>query len=88
MRKDGSEFEIELGVQEVELSDGKKSFCGYMRDLTQQKKDKRALQKQARMIHNKFFGAEEGDVGEGAGESEVTKSETEEKSWKSTCLLP
>jgi PAS domain S-box-containing protein len=63
-RKDGSEFEIELGVQEVTLTDGKKAFCGYMRDLTQQKKDKRALQKQARMIHGKFFGTNEEDAEE------------------------
>lgn len=62
-RKDGSEFSIELGVQEVTLSDGKKAFCGYMRDLTQQKKDKRALQKQARMIHGKFFGSDGGEAG-------------------------
>ena len=64
-RKDGSEFEIELGVQEVVLTDGKMAFCGYMRDLTQQKKDKRALQKQARMIHGKFFGTNEQDAEEG-----------------------
>ena len=67
-RKDGSEFEIELGVQEVVLTDGRMAFCGYMRDLTQQKKDKRALQKQAKMIHGKFFGTNEQD-GEGGGEA-------------------
>lgn len=54
-RKDGSEFDVELGVQEVTLTTGKKAFCGFIRDLTQLKKDKRALQKQARMIQNKFF---------------------------------
>mmetsp|Transcript_58997 Transcript_58997/g.144355 ORF Transcript_58997/g.144355 Transcript_58997/m.144355 type:complete len:483 (+) Transcript_58997:107-1555(+) len=61
-RKDGSEFDVELGVQEVllaESSGGKKSFCGFIRDLTQQQKDKRALRKQQQLIHNKFFGTEE-----------------------------
>jgi hypothetical protein len=55
--KDGSEFEIELGVQEVRLSSGKRSFCGYIRDLTQQKLDKKALRKNAAVIHEKFFDA-------------------------------
>lgn len=54
-RKDGSEIEVELGVQEVVLK-GKKAFCGFMRDLTAQKKDKRALRKQQQVIHGKFFG--------------------------------
>jgi hypothetical protein len=53
-----------LGVQEVTLTDWKKAFCGYMRDLTQQKKDKRALQKQARVIHGKFFGTNDEDAEE------------------------
>jgi PAS domain S-box-containing protein len=56
-RKDGTEFEVELGVQEVTLSTGKRAFCGYMRDLTAQKKDKRALRKQQQLIHGKFFGS-------------------------------
>lgn len=72
-RKDGSEFYVELGVQEVVLSDGRKAFCGFMRDLTQQKKDKRALQKQARMIHGKFFG--NGDAEEGSKGCEGEKSQ-------------
>jgi two-component system sensor kinase FixL len=54
-RKDGSEFEIELGVQEVHLSSGKRAFCGYIRDLTQQKLDKKALRKNAAIIQGKFF---------------------------------
>mmetsp|Transcript_58995 Transcript_58995/g.144351 ORF Transcript_58995/g.144351 Transcript_58995/m.144351 type:complete len:152 (+) Transcript_58995:1324-1779(+) len=61
-RKDGSEFDVELGVQEVPLvgsSGEKKAFCGFIRDLTQQQKDKRALRKQQQLIHNKFFGTEE-----------------------------
>jgi len=63
-RKDGSEFEVELGVQEVILSTGKKAFCGYIRDLTAQKKDKRALRKQAQMIHGRFFGKEGAEADE------------------------
>jgi PAS domain S-box-containing protein len=61
-RKDGAEIEVELGVQEVNLSGGRKAFCGYIRDLTQQKKDKRALKKQAELIHGKFFGGEDGPL--------------------------
>mmetsp|Transcript_10934 Transcript_10934/g.20192 ORF Transcript_10934/g.20192 Transcript_10934/m.20192 type:complete len:390 (+) Transcript_10934:160-1329(+) len=59
-RKDGTEVEIELGVQEVVLGSGKKSFCGYMRDLTQQKADKRALRKTQQLMHGKFFGLSSG----------------------------
>ena len=62
-RKDGSEIEVELGVKEAVLSNGRKAFCGFIRDLTQQKKDKRALQKQAQLIHGRFFG----DGGQGLG---------------------
>lgn len=57
-RKDGTELEVELGVQEVTLSTRKKAFCGFIRDLTQQKKDKRALRKQQQVIHGKFFNAD------------------------------
>jgi PAS domain S-box-containing protein len=57
-RKDGSQLQVELGVQEVSLQSGKKVFCGYIRDLTAQHKDKKALQKQQRMIHQKFFGTD------------------------------
>jgi len=60
-RKDGSEFEVELGVQEVTLSTGRKAFCGYIRDLTEQKKDKRALKRQQQVIQNKFFGEKSPD---------------------------
>jgi PAS domain S-box-containing protein len=56
-RKNGTEIEVELGVQEVILgTSGKSTFCGYMRDLTQHKADKRALRKQQQLIHGKFFG--------------------------------
>ena len=60
-RKDGSEFDVELGVQEVMIDEaennGEKSrvFCGYTHDLTQTKKDKRTMIKQQQMINNKFF---------------------------------
>lgn len=65
-RKDGSELQVELGVQEVTLGSGEKVFCGYIRDLTAQLKDKRALQKQKQMIHNNFFrtsSSDDNDVG-------------------------
>jgi PAS domain S-box-containing protein len=58
-RKDGSEFVVELSVQEVTLSNGKKVFCGYLRDLTAQQNDKRELRKQRDVIHGKFFGNSE-----------------------------
>jgi PAS domain S-box-containing protein len=67
-RKDGSELEVELGVQEVDLTNGKKSFCGFIRDLTAQKMDKRALRKQQQLIHGKFF-AQDGEDGEEEGEA-------------------
>jgi PAS domain S-box-containing protein len=57
-RKDGSQIQVELGVQEVTLQNGKKVFCGYIRDLTMQHKDKRALRRQQQMIQDKFFGTD------------------------------
>lgn len=54
-RKNGEEIEVELGIQEVILKEGKKAFCGYIRDLTQQKMDKQLLRKQKEIIHGKFF---------------------------------
>jgi PAS domain S-box-containing protein len=67
-RKDGSEFVVELGVQEVILSTtGKKAFCGFIRDLTAQNKDKRALRKQQQIIHGKFFGKDSSGGAEGDG---------------------
>jgi PAS domain S-box-containing protein len=71
-RKDGLEFDIELGVQEVVTSDGTRTFCGYMRDLTQQNMDKRALRKHQEIIHGKFFadGRNEGEV-ENNGDDEM-----------------
>jgi PAS domain S-box-containing protein len=61
-RKDGSEFTVELSVQEVVLaSSGKKAFCGFLRDMTLQQHAKRTLRKQREMIHGKFFGSSGGD---------------------------
>lgn len=58
-RKDGTEVEVELGVQEVALASGKKAFCGFIRDITAQRKDKRELRRQQQVIHGKFFGGTE-----------------------------
>ena len=71
-RKDGSEIEVELGVQEVTLKNGELAFCGYIRDLTAQKQDKRALRKQQRLIHGKFFGTEIAEEDIADGDSIVT----------------
>lgn len=57
-RKDGSEFTVDLSVQEVQLSNGKKAFCGFLRDLTLQENTQKTLRKQRQMIHGKFFGNE------------------------------
>lgn len=62
-RKDGSEIEVELGVQEVKLNNGKRAFCGFIRDLTQKNKDKKTMKQQAELIHGKFFNGTETDEG-------------------------
>ena len=36
-KKNGSEFIIELGLTEVVIGDGRHVFCGFIRDLTEQK---------------------------------------------------
>lgn len=60
-RKDGSEFEIELGVQEVESSPGGGNlFCGYVRDLTQQQLDKRRMRSFEQNARDDFFGDSKG----------------------------
>ena len=67
-RKDGSEFTVELSVQEVILSStGKKAFCGFLRDMTLQQHAKRTLRKQRQMIHGKFFGSSGAEDGESGG---------------------
>ena len=57
-RKDGSEFDVELSVREVTLSNGKKAFCGFLRDMTLQQNARKTLRKQQQMIHGKFFGSD------------------------------
>lgn len=54
-RKDGTEFHIELGVSEVNLSNGEKMFCGYVRDRTQERLDKQNLRRKEAVIQDKFF---------------------------------
>ena len=45
----------ELGVSEVDLSNGEKMFCGYVRDRTQERMDKQNLRRQEAVIKDKFF---------------------------------
>ena len=54
-RRDGSTFPVELGVSEVVLSHGEKMFCGYVRDKTQERLDKRMLRRKEAVIQDKFF---------------------------------
>lgn len=61
-RKDGSEFHIELGVSEVNLPDGKKVFCGYVRDRTQERLDKQMIRRRDAVIKDKFFTPTHEDV--------------------------
>jgi PAS domain S-box-containing protein len=73
-RKDGSEFDVELGVQEVKLATTNKvAFCGFIRDLTEQKKDKRALRKQQQIIHDKFFGTADSNSSTEEGTTDGTQ---------------
>ncbi|KAK1734410.1 PAS domain-containing protein [Skeletonema marinoi] len=61
-RKDGSEFHIELGVSEVNLPDGKKVFCGYVRDRTQERLDKQMIRRRDAVIKDEFFTPKKEDV--------------------------
>ena len=61
-RKDGSEFHIELGVSEVNLPDGKKVFCGYVRDRTQERLDKQMIRRRDAVIKYEFFTPTHEDV--------------------------
>ena len=87
-RKDGSEFPIELGVKQVTIDDDddddettggsserqqRTVFCGFVKDISQQHKDKRALRKQQQLIHDKFFVG-----GVGGGESTATVEEDDD----------
>jgi two-component system sensor kinase FixL len=63
-RKDGSDFPIELAVQQVKLANGEWIFCGFIRDLTTQKLMQQHLVRQERLIQNQFFqGGHGGDAG-------------------------
>jgi len=56
-RKDGTEFDVELGVREVVCQDtGERVFCGYVRDLTQERLNRRLLQRKEAEMTGKFFG--------------------------------
>lgn len=61
-RKDGTEFPIELGVSEVNLANGEKMFCGYVRDRTQERLDKQMLRRKEAVIQDEFFGLEAEDA--------------------------
>ena len=55
-RKDGSEFPIELGVQEVkDTVNGQVRFCAFIRDLTETNMLKRNMMKQQELIQDSFF---------------------------------
>ena len=58
-RKDGTEFEIELGVQEVVSDTGEKLFCGFVRDLTQQLLEKRKMREHEAVLKGNFFGKDD-----------------------------
>lgn len=56
-RADGTEFDIELGVQEViDEATGQRLFCGYIRDMTAQKLQKARMMKHESSIQDDFFG--------------------------------
>ena len=55
-RKDGSEFDIELGLQEVISEDnGERRFCGYIRDITARRMMQKELRKRDKDVKSKFF---------------------------------
>ena len=56
-RKDGTEFDIELALQEVIVDDGTRVVCGYIRDITQQRLQQRALRRKDQELKGKFFGS-------------------------------
>ena len=61
-RKDGTEFHVELGVSEVKLSNGEIYFCGYVRDMTQERLGKQMLCRKEAVIQDKFFQVKPGDA--------------------------
>jgi len=66
-RKNGQEFEIELGVEEVTSHTGERLFCGYIRDLTSKMLEKRRMRKHEQTMKGNFFG-------EGGGKKDGTGS--------------
>jgi len=82
-RKDGTEFDVELGIQEVvcrpdEHGAGEPEhyFCGYVRDLTLEQMNKKLLKKKSSEIRGHFFGKsmseggdEDADEGEGGDDA-------------------
>lgn len=54
-RKDGSEFPIELGVQQVKTLQGEYYFCGFIRDLTETNLMRFNMMKQQDLIKETFF---------------------------------
>ena len=56
-RKDGKEFDIELGVQEVhDEATGRRYFCGYIRDMTSHKMQQKKMLRHESSIQDEFFG--------------------------------
>ena len=53
-RKDGSEFEIQLGINEIDCCD-KKIFCGFIHDLTKRLEDQKFMLNQELFMHDAFF---------------------------------
>ena len=61
-RKDGTHFSIELGVSEVQLTNGEKMFCGFVRDTTEQKMQREKMRRQEAVIGEQFFGSMSADT--------------------------
>eukprot|EP00562_Extubocellulus_spinifer_P019647 CAMPEP_0178583350 /NCGR_PEP_ID=MMETSP0697-20121206/24212_1 /TAXON_ID=265572 /ORGANISM="Extubocellulus spinifer, Strain CCMP396" /LENGTH=438 /DNA_ID=CAMNT_0020219145 /DNA_START=84 /DNA_END=1400 /DNA_ORIENTATION=+ len=53
-RKDGSEFEIDLGIKEVTVG-GKKIFTAFARDLTKHLQDQQTMLNQEHFLQDAFF---------------------------------
>jgi PAS domain S-box-containing protein len=68
-RKDGSEFSIEIGVEQVETQQGELRFCAFIRDVTETNLMKFNMRKQQDLIQDTFFG---GDNGEDADREPLT----------------
>jgi two-component system sensor kinase FixL len=55
--KNGSTFPFMLGVQEVKSSNGNSSFCGYIKDLTQQELDEERLLRREQIASGIIYSA-------------------------------